>query len=111
MADVEDRLASEGIPQSTIYRVVSELVQAGLLRRYEFDEGFARFEPGEEIRGHHHHFVCRSCGDVAEVEVLPELERHLGRAEAILETAEGLRVEGHRLDLFGTCGSCLGGGA
>lgn len=106
MGEIELAAESEQIPRSTVYRVVNEMTAMGLLRRYEFDEGFARFEVADGFRDHHHHFVCRSCRQVLEIEGLGDLERQMGRAEAILEADRGLLIEGHRLDLFGLCASC-----
>lgn len=109
LADLESRLAGERLPRSTVFRAVNELTAAGILNRYEFEEGFARYEIADDARGHHHHFICRGCSSVLDVDGLGELERHMGRAEASLESTQGLVVEGHRLDLFGLCPQCAKG--
>ncbi len=106
MGEIETRLADNGIPRSTVYRVVNELTELGLVRRYEFDEGFARYEAAEPVKGHHHHFICRSCRSVLEVDETADLERHLAKAEARLERRDGITIEGHRVDLFGLCSDC-----
>lgn len=105
--ELESGLKERCLPRSTIYRAVNEMTEAGILTRYEFEEGFARYEIAGFTKGHHHHFVCRSCKTIIDLEDLGELERHMGRAEAQLETATGMKVEEHRLDLFGSCRDCV----
>ena len=51
------------VPLSSLYRIIGDLVAAGVLIRLEFAEGFARFELDEELAEHHHHLVCTECGD------------------------------------------------
>lgn len=109
LADLEILLAHEQLPRSTVFRAVSELTAAGILNRYEFEEGFARYEIADGPRGHHHHFICRECRRVLDLDGLGELERHMGRAEASIESTDGHIVEGHRLDLFGLCSRCAAG--
>lgn len=106
LADLEILLAHQQLPRSTVFRAVSELTAAGILNRYEFEEGFARYEIADGARGHHHHFICRECRSVLDLDGLGDLERHMGRAEASIETTHGHLVEGHRLDLFGLCSRC-----
>ncbi|RIK10478.1 MAG: hypothetical protein DCC49_03345 [Acidobacteria bacterium] len=106
LADLATLLEHQQLPRSTVFRAVSELTTAGILNRYEFEEGFARYEIANGARGHHHHFICRECRGVLDLDGLGELERHMGRAEASIETTHGHVVEGHRLDLFGLCSRC-----
>jgi Fe2+ or Zn2+ uptake regulation protein len=49
-------------PQSSVYRNLAVLEQAGVVRRVITDEGFARFELTEELTEHHHHLICSNCG-------------------------------------------------
>ena len=95
------------LPQSTTYRNLAILEQAGVVRRVMGTDEFARFELAEELTGHHHHhLVCVTCGAVEDFEPPRRVEQSLADAIGKLTTPSGFRAENHRLDLLGTCGSC-----
>src|SRR5438874_11071168 len=95
-----------GLPQSTTYRSLAVLEQAGVVHRVMAGDEFARFELGEELTGrHHHHLVCVSCGSVEDFDAPPRVERGLADTIGRLTTATGFRAHGHRLDVLGTCGN------
>lgn len=98
-------LVGPPVPLSSLYRIIADLVAAGVLIRLEFAEGFARFELDEELAEHHHHLVCTECGDVTDLE-LPDLERTIDRASEGIQRRAGFRARTHRLDFFGECSSC-----
>src|SRR6476620_851300 len=61
--DVADRLASQAWDRATIYRNLTDLAEAGLVRRSDVGDHVWRFEAVTE--GHetaHPHFVCTACG-------------------------------------------------
>lgn len=80
---------------ATVYRTVKLFEEAGLLERLEFGDGRARYEDAE--RDHHDHLIDMTTGEVIEFHD-PEIER---LKEAIARRL-GYRLEGHRLELFGT---------
>ena len=100
-------LVGDGVPLSSLYRIVADLVAARVIIRLEFAEGFSRFELDEELAEHHHHLVCTACGSVRDLE-LPELERTLGSAGGGIRARTGFRARAHRLDFFGLCADCAG---
>ena len=93
------------VPLSSLYRIISDLVDAKVLLKLEFAEGFARFELDEGLAEHHHHLVCVECGSVADLEV-PDLEAVLDATSKPIKRRSGFRVESHRLDFFGYCANC-----
>ena len=97
---------SSGLPQSSVYRNLVVLEQAGVVHRVVTEEEFARYELAEDLTEHHHHLVCRSCGTVEDVTVPPSFERFM--AETVSEVAgrSGFSAAGHRLDVIGTCRGC-----
>jgi Fur family transcriptional regulator, ferric uptake regulator len=95
----------DGLPQSSVYRNLAVLEQAGAVHRVVTDE-FARYELAEALTEHHHHLVCRSCGTVEDVAVPPAFERQVRRAVNEIAERTGFAVQSHRLDLFGTCRNC-----
>lgn len=95
------------VPLSSLYRIISDLVDAKVLIKLEFAEGFARFELDEGLAEHHHHLVCTECGIVADLE-LDELETTLASTTKSIKRRTGFRVANHRLDFFGLCAACAG---
>jgi Fe2+ or Zn2+ uptake regulation protein len=98
--------ARRGFPQSSVYRNLAVLEQAGAVHRVVTGEEFARYELAEELTEHHHHLVCRSCGAVQDVEVAPTFERQVERTVTDVADRTGFSAVGHRLDLIGTCRNC-----
>ena len=97
---------SRGVPQSTAYRNLTVLVEAGVARRVNGTDDHGRFELAEDLTEHHHHLICTTCGDVADFTAPAALEASLGRVMATVADATGFAAAGHRLDLMGTCTRC-----
>lgn len=97
---------SPQVRQSSVYRNLAVFEESGLVHRVAGHDEFTRYELAEEITGHHHHFACRDCGRVADVELPPDVEEALDRTLAELATRAGISVEAHRLDLVGLCRDC-----
>src|SRR5919106_3354051 len=96
--DVYRLLLTEGldIGLATVYRVLTQFEQAGLLVRHHFESGKAVFELKQG--GHHDHIVCVECGHVEEF-YDPEIEK---RQISVAET-RGFRIQDHSLHLYATC--------
>jgi Fur family ferric uptake transcriptional regulator len=94
------------LPQSSVYRNLTVLEHAGVVRRVITDDDFARFELDEDLTEHHHHLVCSNCGRIEDVEVPADVERSLGRSLDRLAKGAGFASVAHRLDLIGLCRSC-----
>jgi Fur family transcriptional regulator, ferric uptake regulator len=95
-----------GLPQSTTYRNLAVLEQAGVVYRVRGSDEFARFELSEELGGHHHHLVCVSCGGIEDFTPSSRFERSLADLAATATTSSGFQVQNHRLDLLGMCAAC-----
>ncbi|MBX3626147.1 MAG: ferric iron uptake transcriptional regulator [Rhizobacter sp.] len=96
--DVFKSLLTEGadIGLATVYRVLMQFEQAGILSRNHFESGKAVFELNEGQ--HHDHLVCIDCGRVEEF-YDPEIEK---RQNAIAET-KGFQLQDHALSLYAVC--------
>ena len=96
--DVYKALLEDGadIGLGTVYRVLMQFAQAGLLSRNHFESGKAVFELNEGE--HHDHLVCLHCGHVVEF-FDAEIERRQGE----IATANGFELQGHALALYGVC--------
>lgn len=96
--DVYKRLLADGadIGLATVYRVLMQFEQAGLLTRSNFESGKSVFELNEGQ--HHDHLVCLSCGRVEEF-YDAEIE---ARQRAIAEE-RGFELHEHSLALYARC--------
>ncbi|MFN3617008.1 MAG: ferric iron uptake transcriptional regulator [Aquabacterium sp.] len=96
--DVYKVLLRDGsdIGLATVYRVLMQFEQAGLLSRNHFEAGKAVFELNEGK--HHDHLVCVSCGKVEEF-YDAEIER---RQQQIAEE-RGYKLHDHALSLYVVC--------
>jgi len=98
--------ATETLPQSSAYRNVTALIEAGVVRRVTGVDDHGRFELAEELAGHHHHLACAVCGKVEDVVPSPRLERAMDEAARVVAEEQGYQVTGHQFDLVGTCPTC-----
>jgi Fe2+ or Zn2+ uptake regulation protein len=94
------------LKQSSVYRNLADLEQAGVVRRVSTEEEFGRYELAEDLIGHHHHLVCTNCGTIRDVDVPPDVERTLDRALDRIAKRAGFARVSHRLDLVGLCADC-----
>lgn len=88
--------------QATLYRTLTDLATAGIVRRVDLNTGTAHFEytPGRE---HHHHVVCTRCGTIEDIDncALDTLEKHLMK-----RSKSFARISSHSLEFFGECVRC-----
>jgi Fur family transcriptional regulator, ferric uptake regulator len=98
--------AASTVPQSSVYRNLAVLDEAGVVHRMPGPDDFARYELAEELMGHHHHLVCSRCGAVEDVELPAETEAELERVLHRIAGERGFTLAAHRLDLVGGCESC-----
>ncbi|MCU1377542.1 MAG: Fe2+/Zn2+ uptake regulation protein [Acidimicrobiales bacterium] len=104
---IPDVLEGSSLPQSSAYRNLAVLEQAGAVHRIVTSADFARYELAEDLTEHHHHLICSNCGTVEDFTAPPALERSLHKAVHEVEESTGFAAEHHRLDLVGTCKSCV----
>jgi Fe2+ or Zn2+ uptake regulation protein len=98
--------AGPGLTQSSAYRNITVLIEAGAARRVTGADDHGRFELAEDLSGHHHHLVCGSCGKVSDVKLSPRLERALAEAAQAAAEEDDFDVTEHRFDLLGVCADC-----
>ena len=96
--DVYKMLLIEGadVGLATVYRVLMQFEQAGILSRNHFESGKAVFELNEGT--HHDHLVCIDCGRVEEF-FDAEIEK---RQRSIAQT-RGFELQDHALALYANC--------
>jgi Fur family ferric uptake transcriptional regulator len=86
----------EEIGLATVYRVLNQLDDAGIIHRHHFEGGKSVFELSQ--KSHHDHLVCLDCGKVIEFED-PVIEK---RQEDIAKE-NGIELTNHSLYLYGRC--------
>ena len=94
------------LPQSSAYRNLTTLIEAGVARRVAGVDDHGRFELAEELAGHHHHLACERCGKVEDVTPSARLERAMAEAARAVAEEQGYLVTGHQFDLVGLCPRC-----
>ena len=96
--DVYKIMLKEGldIGLATVYRVLTQFEQAGLLTRHHFESGKSVFELNEG--SHHDHLVCLQCGRVEEFYDAEIEKRQIKIAEKL-----GFTIREHSLYLYAEC--------
>ena len=95
-----------GLAQSSAYRNLAVLEQAGVVHRIVTSDEYGRYELAEDVSEHHHHLICARCGGVSDFTVPGAVEDDLDRALASAAERHGFSIDHHRLDLVGTCTEC-----
>ncbi|MBX3381397.1 MAG: transcriptional repressor [Phycisphaeraceae bacterium] len=88
-----------GMGMATVYRTLKSLVAGRGIVQVEMPGEPPRYEVAG--KGHHHHFYCRACGRMFEVEQCPGDLSYLA--------PKGFKLENHDLLLLGLCADCASG--
>ena len=88
------------VGQATVYRALRRFEESGEVQKVTIGDGRPRFE---SARPHHHHFRCRLCDRVYDIDGCVKSPQALGE-----NLPSGFRLEGHELVLFGVCADCSG---
>jgi Fur family ferric uptake transcriptional regulator len=96
--DVYKQLLAEGVDVglATVYRVLTQFEQAGLLIRHHFESGKSVFELNQG--GHHDHLVCLQCGRVEEF-----FDSDIEKRQLKIARDRGFEVAEHALYLYAEC--------
>ena len=81
---------------ATVYRVLTQFEQAGLLQRHHFESGKAVFELNEG--SHHDHLVCLQCGKVEEF-----YDAEIEKRQTKIAKDRGFNIHDHSLYLYADC--------
>jgi len=84
---------------ATVYRVLTQFEQAGILLRSNFESGKAVYELDEGQ--HHDHFVCTSCGKVEEF-----YDSEIEKRQQMIADKMGWSIQDHSMSLYGQCKTC-----
>ncbi|WP_218241670.1 ferric iron uptake transcriptional regulator [Comamonas fluminis] len=84
---------------ATVYRVLTQFEQAGILIRSNFESGKAVYELNEGQ--HHDHLVCTSCGKVEEF-----YDAEIEKRQNLIAKEKGWVIQDHSMALYGQCAAC-----
>ena len=85
--------AGEDVGLATVYRVLTQFEQAGIVLRHNFEGGSAVFELADEE--HHDHMVCLDSGEVIEF-----LDEEIERRQHLIAEEHGYEIVDHSLVLY-----------
>ena len=106
-ATLPDLLAvAPDVTQSSAYRNLSLMEEAGVVRRLVHSADHAHFELAEELTEHHHHMICTECGSVQDFTLAHDVEALLDTTFERVATESGVSISSHVIDLFVTCRDC-----
>lgn len=91
--------AGEEIGLATVYRVLTQFEEAGLIVRHHFEGGQSVFEldHGE----HHDHLVCVKCNRVEEF-----VDEMIEKRQEEIARKSGYEITDHSLNIYGICADC-----
>ena len=87
------------ISLGTVYRNLNILKGQGEIIELSYGKGFSRFD-GNASR--HYHFTCEHCGRILDVDPPADMD-----IEKELSMQIGVKVNSHRLELYGSCPDCV----
>ncbi|MEO0292613.1 MAG: Fur family transcriptional regulator [candidate division WOR-3 bacterium] len=98
-----------GIGLTTVYRTLNLLTQIGLVLKFDFGDGRARFElvgePKKEV--HHHHLICTSCNRIIDyADFIDEEVKLFKKTEKFLSKKYKFEINNHLVNFYGLCEKC-----
>lgn len=93
---------------TTVYRTLDLLANMGLIFKFDFGDGRARYELAEGPNSiHHHHLICTGCNKIVdytdfvdkEIELLKQVEKELSKKY-------GFKITNHLIQFYGLCKDC-----
>ncbi len=90
------------VGRATVFRTMRLLTELDIVCRVLLEDGSLHYRVSR--RGHHHHLVCVSCGNVQDLD-----ECAVGGLVRELAAASDYEIEGHWLEFYGRCPACRSG--
>lgn len=101
--DIEQALreGERAVARASVYRILDELLELGLVSRIDVGQGITRYEPVRPGGHHHHHMVCDHCGQIT-----PFSDEDLETAISRVAQRVTFEVAEHEIVLHGRCRAC-----
>jgi Fur family ferric uptake transcriptional regulator len=100
------KLSKGSIAISSLYRVINDLKNLGLISEFQTLENTKVIELASVKGEHHHHIFCKSCGAVDDFEINTSLENDLEQEIQKIESLYNISVLSHSLELLSLCHKC-----
>ncbi|MDD5454150.1 MAG: Fur family transcriptional regulator [Candidatus Ratteibacteria bacterium] len=93
---------------TTIYRTLDILANLGLIYKFDFGDGRARYELTKGPKGtHHHHLICTGCNRVIDyTDFIDEEVELLRQTEKGLAKKYNFKIINHLIQFYGLCNKC-----
>ncbi len=94
---------------TTVYRTLDLLVQMGVVFKFDFGDGRARYELMDHFskKAHHHHLICTSCKTIIDYDDFLDEELDLiHKTENALSDRHNFEIKGHTMQFYGLCDKC-----
>ena len=122
LRDTEEHLSAEdiyvkalkknpSIGLTTVYRTLDLFIQIGVVQRFDFGDGKARYELSKSPlkKEHHHHLICIKCKNIIDyTDFLKEELELMTKTEKKLSKKHGFHITHHVVDFYGYCEKCQG---
>jgi Fur family ferric uptake transcriptional regulator len=93
---------------TTVYRTLDLLNRMGVVSKFDFGDGKARYEivkPGNE--SHHHHLICKKCNRVIDYsDFIEEETEFIKKMEKELSKKYDFGIDSHQIYFQGLCSKC-----
>ena len=106
---VEALKINPSIGLTTVYRTLDLFIQIGVVQRFDFGDGKARYEltGNPHKKQHHHHMVCLKCKSVIDYSDFMKEELELmKKTEKALSKKHDFKIMYHIIHFYGLCKSC-----
>lgn len=94
---------------TTVYRTLDMLTQLGIVQKFDFGDGKARFELVNNPGGkkHHHHLICMNCKTIVDyTEFLDEELEFINKTQEKLSKKYNFKITDHAISFYGYCDQC-----
>jgi len=94
---------------TTVYRTLNLLTRIGLVLKFNFGDGRARYElaVGTQQERHHHHLICTKCNRIIDYkDFIDEEEELFKKTEKVLSEKHNFKITDHLIRFYGLCGEC-----
>jgi len=101
VGDLQRHLAKSNpdLGRATLFRAIDLFVRLGVLEKVHREAGEDGYTVG--VTGHHHHLICRICGDIRHIDFCP-IQKDID--DLVLQ--EGFSDSVHRFEIEGVCAIC-----
>ncbi len=100
---------NKSIGLTSVYRTLDILTKLGLLHKFEFGDGEARYELDEKVnnKSHHHHLVCVRCNKIIDyTDFVKDETDFINKSEKGLSKIYNFDIKGHMIRFYGFCEKC-----